>query len=68
MYLVNYNDGLSSKNIPVNLIIGLLKIPHDERSFKDHETIYKYLKDNQVLNRIEHKKSLNARLNCVAIL
>lgn len=43
MYYVNFSDGSPTHNIPVNLIVSLLRIPHEERSLKDHEIIYKFL-------------------------
>lgn len=52
--------------LPEIEIQKILKIPSDERDYKDHQFVFNFFAKNEILKEIERTKSLNARIKCVA--
>lgn len=53
---------------PEENLLNIVLIPPEERTTRDHQLVFHFFKDHEILKDIERTKSLNARIKCIAHL
>lgn len=68
MFYVNDKDLIMSPQVNIFKVLEVLSKAPQDRSLTEHEFVYKSLHNNGILEEIERKKSLNAKMEAIAKL